>query len=265
MYLYNKTSHASVKFKTSYELKYNRISNFKNIKIWDSLTYSLINKSKKLDSKAKSIILVGYDSNLYKLLDITNDKIFWSRDVQILKEIFLNNIQKTSNNFLLNEINKFSLINQREKYRKLPKNDDKISNSIFSNACTREDVTTKISNYLHQYTVNNELILSDMQQNHSITAQNKILKNVENSLKSRDSLLLHNSITLNLEIDELNKSNYVTSNNRIFSNEIVNNQLESRNSIINNYSEDELALYAENINFDSITYLNAKNNFDSVE
>ena len=104
MYLYNRTSHASVKFKTSYELKYDRISNFKNIKIWSFLTYSLINKSKKLNSKAKPTILVEYGSNLYKLLDITNDRIFWSRDVQILKRVFLNDIQKTSNNFLLNEI-----------------------------------------------------------------------------------------------------------------------------------------------------------------
>ena len=149
VYLYNKTSHTSVKFKTSYELKYDRISNFKNIKIWNFLTYSLINKPKKLDPKTKPIILVEYVSNLYKLLDITNDKIFWSRDVQILKGIFLNNIQKTSNNFLLNEINKSSLVDQRKKYRKLPENDNKISNSIFPNACTRESVTAKILDYLH--------------------------------------------------------------------------------------------------------------------
>ena len=47
------------------------------------------------------------------------------------------------------EINKSSLVDQREKYRKLPENDNKISNPIFPNACTRENVTTKISNYLY--------------------------------------------------------------------------------------------------------------------
>ena len=61
--------------------------------------------------------------------------------------------------------------------------------------------------------MNNELILGDMQQDHSITAQNKIFKNVKNSLKSRDSLLSHNSITSNSKIDELSESNHVTSNN----------------------------------------------------
>ena len=265
VYLYNRTPHASVKFKTSYELKYGRIPNFKNIKIWDSLTYSLINKSKKLNSRAKPTILVEYDSNLYKLLDITNDRIFWSRDVQILEGVFLNDIQKTPNNFLLDEINKSSLVNQREKYRKLPENDGKIPNPIFPNACTREGVTAKIPDYLHQYTVNNELILGDMQQDYSITAQNKILENVENSLESRDSSLSHDSITSNSEFNELNESDHVTSSNRIFSNEIVDNYSESRNSIINDYSEDELALHAKNINFDSITYLNVKNSSDSAE
>ena len=104
-----------------------------------------------------------------------------------------------------------------------------------------------------------------MQQDHSITAQNKILKNVKNSLKSRNLLLSHNSITLNSKIDELNKSNHVTSSNRIFSNEIVNNQSKLRNSIINNYNENKLALHTKNINFDSITYLNVKNSFDSIK
>ena len=113
--------------------------------------------------------------------------------------------------------------------------------------------------------MNNELILSNIQQNHSITAQNKILENVKNSLKSRNSLLSHNSITLNSKIDKLNKLDYVTSSNRIFSNKIMNNYSKSRNSIINNYNKNELTLYAKNINFDSITYLNAKNNPDSVE
>ena len=130
---------------------------------------------------------------------------------------------------------------------------------------TREGVTAKIPDFLHQYIVNNELILSDLQQDHSIIAQNKILENVKNSLESRDSSLSHESITPNSEIDELSESNHVTSNNRIFSNEIVNNQSESRNSIIDNYSENELALHAKNINSDSITYLNTKNSPDSAE
>ena len=48
VYLYNKTSHTSINFKTPYELKFDRISNFKNIKIWDSITYTLINNVRTL-------------------------------------------------------------------------------------------------------------------------------------------------------------------------------------------------------------------------
>ena len=79
----------------------------------------MINKSKKLNSRAKSIILIKYKNvnNLYKLLNVTNDKTFLSRDVQILKNVFLNEIQKTSNNFLLNEINAFRLIDKRKKHK----------------------------------------------------------------------------------------------------------------------------------------------------
>ena len=88
MYLYNRTPHTSINFKTPYELKYGCIPNLKNIKIWGFIAYTLINKPKRLDFRAKPTILVGYGSNLYKLLDITNGRIFWSRDVQVLKEVF---------------------------------------------------------------------------------------------------------------------------------------------------------------------------------
>ena len=37
---------------------------------------TVTNKPKKLNSRAKPTILIEYDSNLYKLLDITNGRIF---------------------------------------------------------------------------------------------------------------------------------------------------------------------------------------------
>ena len=79
----------------------------------------MINKSKKLDFRAKFTILIKYENvnNLYKLLNVTNDKTFLSCDVQILKSVFLNEVQKTSNNFLLNEINESRLINKKKKYK----------------------------------------------------------------------------------------------------------------------------------------------------
>ena len=146
VYLYNKTFHINVNYKFSYELKFDHKSNLKYIKIWNSITYNLINKSKKLNFRTKSTILIKYENvnNLYKLLNVTNDKTFLSRNVQILKNVFLNEVQKTSNDFLINEINEFRLIDKRKKYKILLY--QKNSNWIFFNIDVRNDITLKILN-----------------------------------------------------------------------------------------------------------------------
>ena len=122
----------------------------------------MINKSKKLNFRAKLTILIKYENinNLYKLLNVTNDKTFLSRDVQILKNVFLNEIQKTSNDFLINEINESRLIDKRKKYKILLY--QKNSNRIFFNIDARNDITSKISNTTNQNFINNDLILSDL-------------------------------------------------------------------------------------------------------
>ena len=113
--------------------------------------------------------------------------------------------------------------------------------------------------------------MSDSFKNNETTTQNKILKNVKNLLKLRDNLLLIKLLTLNLKFNKLNKLNYVTSSNRIVLNEInvfnlqLINLLNSQNSIIDDFSKNELILYIENINFDLIIYLNIKTSFDSTE
>ena len=137
IYLYIKTFYININYKFLYKLKFdhNLKSNLKHIKIWKLLTYNLINKSKKLNFWTKFIILIKYKiSNLYKLLNVTNDKTFLLRDVQILKNVFLNEIQKTSNNFLIDEINAFRLINKRKKHKILSLCDaQKNLNRIFLN------------------------------------------------------------------------------------------------------------------------------------
>ena len=74
MYLYNKTSHINIDFKTSYELKYGRIPNFKNIKIWNFITCTLINKSKKLSFKIKYIINVKFNESSNSSSEYFNEK-----------------------------------------------------------------------------------------------------------------------------------------------------------------------------------------------
>ena len=139
----------------------------------------MINKSKKLNFRTKFIILIEYKtSNLYKLLNVTNDKTFLLRDVQILKNVFLNEIQKTSNNFLIDEINAFRLINKRKKHKVLfLYNAQKNSKRIFSNTIVSKNITLKISNATNENSLNNNLILSDLNKKSTQNVQKLILEN----------------------------------------------------------------------------------------
>ena len=139
----------------------------------------MINKSKKLNFRTKFIILIKYKtSNLYKLLNVTNDKTFLSRDVQILKNVFLNKIQKTSNNFLIDEINAFRLVDKRKKHKVLFSCDaQKNSKRIFSNITVSKNITSKISNATNKNSLNNDLILSDLNEKSTQNAQKLVFEN----------------------------------------------------------------------------------------
>lgn len=87
-YLYNRTPNSSIDFKTPYYLKYKKLPNINNIRIFGSLAYykeptSLI---KKLDPRATPYYLVGFISNnIYKLYNPTSNKIVNSRDCVIIE------------------------------------------------------------------------------------------------------------------------------------------------------------------------------------
>ena len=278
VYLYNRTPHTSVNYKSPYELKFGHKPNLKHIKIWGSLAYSLINKPKKLDPRAKPTILIGYEaSNLYKLLDVTNGKTFLSRDVQILEGVFLDEIQKTPNNFLIDEINASRLVDKREKYRVLPLSDaQKNSKRIFSNAAVNKDVTSKISNETNKNSLSNDLILSNLNDDNIQNAQKLIPEDEENFSRSRDDNSLVENFTPDSNFDELGESDHVISRNPSFETSISPTdaqiaQLQNLQNLhenlpnIDDFSEDELALIAENINSDPVTYHEAKASPDSAE
>ena len=238
----------------------------------------MINKSKKLNFRTKSTILIKYEaSNLYKLLNVTNDKTFLSRDVQILKNVFLNKIQKTSNNFLIDEINAFRLIDKREKHKVLPLCDaQKNSKRIFSNITVNKDITSKISNTTNEDSLSNKLILSDLNEKSTQNAQKLIFENEENFSKSRDIDSLINNFTSNSNFNELNEFDHVTSKNPSFETSISSTdaqiaQLQNLQNLhenlsnIDDFNENKLTLIAKNINFDSVTYHEVKANFDSIE
>ena len=98
VYLYNRTPHSSINFKTPYEAKYKAKPNIANIKIWGSLCYKKEPKEflSKLDSRANPYYLVGYTSNnLYRLIDLKTSKVTLARDVKVLEGIYKKD--KTSN------------------------------------------------------------------------------------------------------------------------------------------------------------------------
>ena len=90
IYLYNRTLHSTLEFKSFYETQYQKQSNLNNTKIWGSLTYNKEHLVKKLNARAKSCILIDYDASQYKLFDLRTKRTFWSRDVNILEDVFLN-------------------------------------------------------------------------------------------------------------------------------------------------------------------------------
>ena len=85
-FLYNRTPHASLGFKTPYEARYSIKPNIKDIRIWGSRAYRKdYNPSSKLAPKALLGCLVGYGSNSWKIYDISSKKTFYSRDCVIIE------------------------------------------------------------------------------------------------------------------------------------------------------------------------------------
>jgi hypothetical protein len=90
VYIYNRTPHSAIEFKTPYEMKFKNKPDISNIRIFGSIAYYK-NKTKtnKLEPKANKGILIGYGSNQYRIWDLENKKPVWSRDVKILEGQFL--------------------------------------------------------------------------------------------------------------------------------------------------------------------------------
>ena len=89
-YLYNRTPHAGINYKTPYEMKYGSKPDISNIKTFGSICYYK-NKGpniKKLDDKALKGVLVGYHENLYKVYNAQTQRCNWVRDIHILDNKF---------------------------------------------------------------------------------------------------------------------------------------------------------------------------------
>ena len=112
VYLYNRTPHSKLDFKTPYEAKNGIKPNLEHIKVFSSLVYYK-NKGlniKKLANKAKKGILVGIGPNIYKIYDPSTRNTTWVRDLVILEDKYykrdIYNIQQKSKKELLDYIYK---------------------------------------------------------------------------------------------------------------------------------------------------------------
>ena len=93
-YLYNRTPHSKLDYKTPFEVKNGELPNIGNIKVFGSLVYFKRkgqNNVTKLENRGILGILIGYGSNNshYKIWDLENNKAIWTRDLYILENRFL--------------------------------------------------------------------------------------------------------------------------------------------------------------------------------
>jgi hypothetical protein len=93
-YIYNRTPHSAIEFKTPYEAKYGTKPDISNIRIWGSIAHKKEEIRRKLDPKTKEFILVGYGSNQYRLLNPKTGKITWARDLKIVEKPHLTSIDQ---------------------------------------------------------------------------------------------------------------------------------------------------------------------------
>ena len=102
VYIYNRTPHSALNYKTPFEAKNGRKPILSNIKIFGSPVYYKNNKPlKKLDKRGKAGILIGFgeEANLYKVWDTESSKALWSRDVKVFEYLtpYYDTSQNTTN------------------------------------------------------------------------------------------------------------------------------------------------------------------------
>jgi hypothetical protein len=68
IYIYNRTPHSVIGFKTPYKAKYGHKPDISNIRIWGSKAYKKEAIRRKLNPKVSEYTLIGYGSNQYRLL-----------------------------------------------------------------------------------------------------------------------------------------------------------------------------------------------------
>lgn len=93
VYLYNRTPHSKLDYKTPYEAYYGIKPNINNIKTFGSLVYFKRKGPTTIKLAQKGILglLIGFgtDSSHYKVYDLEYNRPIWVRDLKILENSFL--------------------------------------------------------------------------------------------------------------------------------------------------------------------------------
>jgi Reverse transcriptase (RNA-dependent DNA polymerase)/gag-polypeptide of LTR copia-type/Integrase core domain/GAG-pre-integrase domain len=194
-YLYNRSPHNKLNYKTPYEAKYNKKPNITNIRTFGSIIYykNKGNNIKKLDIRANKGILIGYNENIYKIWDIIKKKVIWSKDIKIIENQFINNnldILETNKDIELDVNNYNNYINNNIN------NNNDINNNI------NNDINNNINNDINNDINNNNNINNNINNNtnNDINNNNNINNDINNDLEYNST---QSSNTIDNDIDEL--------------------------------------------------------------
>lgn len=86
-YLYNRTPHKSLGYKTPFEIYYGHIAYTDHLTSWGSIVYYNTNQYKtKLEPRTRKGVVIGFgtENPHYKIWDLQGRKALWSRDVDVL-------------------------------------------------------------------------------------------------------------------------------------------------------------------------------------
>lgn len=161
-YIYNRTPHRALSFKTPYELLNGVKPNILNIKTWGSLAYYHTNEYiSKLSPRKEEAIIIGYSEyNHYKLWDYKRQRSLWSRDITICENKFLDRPPRNiypyinkPNNIELNSPNYTEFINSKRS------NIDHNNNNNNNRIITREESSRIAANPNHRVEVQIPILL----------------------------------------------------------------------------------------------------------
>jgi len=253
-YIYNRLPHRSINNKIPFEILTKKKVNYSNIRVFGCKVFYFIPKifRTKFQNNASPGIFLGYAENptAYKILDITNNKIILSRNVEFFEFTPGNSSLSHCDNEITNFIPDHVFRGRDDSYY--------YNNTYNTNNQTSNDTPTTSSNNNQQQLINNNNKTKGRKHNHKKKeSNNNINKNInsnnnKNSNDNNNNMNVNdgteNNTNNNNDIETNNDSNKNnTNNNNLISNENNNNnnsnEINERNvSSSNNNNDDQIVI-----------------------